>query len=141
METIKIGKNEYTLQEFGRLVALKRNNRKPTCSQNELAEEVFKCLPQDKRPKNINATRVMIGRLENGIGTKFPSDELIGALVNTLNLEERPKDKHYREYRVEQIMDELKIIIDSVPPRTAESILTFACMIKNGAFNNTGEKQ
>lgn len=139
METITIGKNKYTLKEFGRLVAYKRSCGKNSLSQTELADKVKEYLSPDRLdqlPPTVNATRVMLGRLEQGTCTKFPTDGVIEALIYALNLEEGAKDDFLTADRVVQIMDELKVIIESIPARSAESLLFIAQMLKNGDLNN-----
>ena len=142
MEKIRIGKNEYTLMEFGRLVAYKRSSREINLSQNELAGKVRSyLLPQhpDQIPSTINATRVMLGRLEQGIGTKRPTDGVIEALISILNLEEGTKDGFPTKEEVDLFLGELRAIIESIPKRSAQSLLFVAQMLKNGDLNNKAQ--
>ena len=124
----------HSLAEFGRL--LKACRRKEGLSQTELAEKIYGSLQHHNVTLASNNSRtggVMIGRIEKGL--HHPSEEYFEAIKEVLNLDNY-NEKYFSDVLIEDIKGQLSEIVETIPPRSAESLLRIAHMIKNGELTN-----
>ena len=131
-DIITVKGNDYTKEEFGRTISFFRRERK--WSQPELAKRVFNPMnANEDRGFSEEAGGMRISRIESG--KIRPSDEYAEALFYVFGINDESRKLMLSDQRLEQIVEELASIVGAIPPKSAESLLTIARMIRAGDLN------